>query len=205
MLTRNLIARIKLAYPTGSIDDPDENAYESADRDTRLRNTLNSLGACLPLEFFVDPFDKPAYKIAITQLDHPEFGAWIFQMSNSEKFEWIKVNGQPYPVLWLKVSRIADYFYYYYNHWVPRGDTGYLDADFKREPNVLWQGYEKAIHSFLERNGFSYFTDEHAREKVSFVLAHDYASIPDDDPRWDDDNFEPPLVECFLDEILFKH
>lgn len=124
-------------------------------------------------------------------------------MVRSKKLEWIKQNGGPYPVLWLKVSRVADYYYYYYNHWVPRGDTGYLDADFKLPPNQRWSEYEKVLRDTLAEANFQFCSDEMAASRTSLVKDNDYDSIPEDDPQWADDAFEPPLVDISIHQCLF--
>ena len=203
-MTDDLKARLQKAYPLGTIYEPDESAYESDERDKRLNNSLNRVVTEHPLNYMVEPFDKPAYEIVITQLDHPSFSEWVWRMSNTEKISWIKKNGGPYPVFWLKVSRVADYYYYFYNHWTPRGDSGYLDADFKRKPNELWLSYENSIRRTLESYAFRYITDDVGLETVPFIEEHDYDSIPDDDPRWEDDDFEPPIVPCYVHKLLFR-
>lgn len=201
-----LADRIRRAYPSGLIYNLDETSLVSDERDARNQATLTAISTVCPLAITVSPFDKPAYEITITQKDHPPFETWAWLMGNADKLAWIKSsNGDSYTAFWLKISRVADFYYCFYNHWVPRGDTGYLDADLKRKPNALWAGYEKTIRGELERNGLAYLTDDLAREETPFVLEHDYDSIPDDDPRWNEDGFEPPLIPSTVHECLFKH
>jgi len=50
---------------------------------------------------------------------------------------------------------------------------------------------------------FAHLTNELSRERVLIVLEHDYGSIPDDDPRWNKEGFEPPLVPTSVH--LFAH
>jgi hypothetical protein len=164
---------------------------------------LRSLTKEFPLAYHVDIFNKPAYRIAITERDHPSFETWVGKMRNEDKLVWIAANGQPYPVLWLKISRVADYWWSFFNHWTNRGDTGYLDADFRREPNALWSGYQRRTSTLLEEHGFSFLTNELAQEKVPSIMVLDYDSIPGDDPRWDDDDYEPPAVPSSVYECLF--
>lgn len=198
-----LMLRLKLAYPTGFEHEPDESVYESEERDNRLRNALSMISRTQRLRFIIDRFDKPAYNIAITQTDHPEFGTWVTQMCNAERLAWIKNADAPYSVFHLKISRLANYYYYYYNHWVPSDDTGYLDIDFKRKPSESWSIYEKVILNAFEEHGFAYLSNDIALEDVPFILEHDYDSITDDDPRWDDEEFVPPLVPCSVHKLLF--
>lgn len=202
-MNSELAIRIKRAYPTGLVCDLDNAALISEEQDERVRAVLSKVAAECSLSYEIDLIDKPAYSVSLTQEEHPPFNVWIWQMRNPEKLAWIKANEQPYPVFWLKISRVANFYYYFYNHWVPRGDTGYLDADFERPPNSLWAGYERAIRHKLESEGFEYFTDELARERTDLVLEPDFDSIPDDDPRWDDDGFEPPLTPSSLHKCLF--
>lgn len=198
-----LAMKIRRAYPDGTAN-LDESALISDERDDRINNVLVMVEDECSLnveEGF--PFDKEAYQFMLTQKDHPPFELWL-RMNNSQKLAWIGANhGEPYPVFWLKISRVADYYEYFYNHWVPRGNTGYLDIDCRRSPNTLWAGYEMKIRKAMGDNGFSYMTDELAIETVPFVPEPDYGGIPEDVPRWYDDAFEPPLVPARVHECLF--
>ena len=200
-----LANRIKQTFPTGFFEGIDKSALLSTDRDDRLRLVLAVAEKMCSLNFHVMPFDTPAYRIALTQNAHPPFEVWTEQMSNHDKLAWIEANGQPYPVFWLNVSRVAEFYYCFYNHWVPRGDTGHLDADFKRQPNPLWSGYEKTLRQALAGNGFEHLNDELSRENTPFVLKQDFDAIPGNDPRWDDGKYEPPIVPVSVHECLFGH
>jgi hypothetical protein len=202
----DLEKRIKRAYPNGLLSDLNKDALNSPERDDRIKNVIEKVFDACSLNVWLDPFDKPAYGIAFTQKIHPLFNQWIWQMSNPEKIAWITENNDdPYTVFWLKISRVADYYYYYYNQWVPRGDTGYLDADCSREPSDVWRAHERRICEELDRNGFVYLTDELARAKVPFLLDQDFDAISDDDPRLDDAGVEPPLKPTSLHECLFSN
>jgi hypothetical protein len=202
----NLADRIRRAYPGGMIYGMDESALVSKERDSRIRDALQAITVAYPLSISIFPFDKPAYEIMITQSNHPPFDEWVWIMRNCDKLAWIDSNkGNPYPVFLLKISRVADFYYFFYNHWVPRGDTGFLDADCTREPNPKWQGYEKTIRHELEIRGFAYMNSELSSEETPFVKEHDYDSIPDDDPRWQIEGFEPPIISSTVHECLFKH
>ena len=197
-----LAMKIRRAYPDRTLE-LEESALVSDERDERINNVLVMAEDECSLDSDIFPFIKPAYKFTLTQKDHPPFGQWI-AMDNPGKLDWIKDNhGEPYPAFWLNISRVADYYYYFYNHWVPRGNTGYLEADCQRSPNALWTEYEKKIIKAMGDNGFSYMTHEIAIERVPFILEHDYDGIPEDDPRWSDVNFEPPLVPSSVHECLF--
>lgn len=197
--------RIKRAYPNGLLSDLNKDALNSHELDDKIYNVIRTVSDACLLNVWISPFDKPAYEIAFTQKIHPLFNQWIWQMPNPDKIAWIAANGgDPYTVFWLKISRVADYYYYHYNHWVPRGNTGYLDSDCNREPDDIWRAHERIIREELDRNGFALLSDELACEKVPFLLDQDYHSIPDDDPRWDDDGFEPPFEPTSLHDCLFS-
>ena len=44
----------------------------------------------------------------------------------------------------------------------------------------------------LQSTAFEHISDDLARSDVPFITEKDYESVPDDDPRWEDDLFEPP-------------
>ncbi|GEM_PF-2263570 len=204
-MDENLKMRIGSAYPTGIFYEQADSILESEERDDRLRQVLQRITNKLPLSLACERY-KPqlAYEMTITPCENPPFNVWVWEMRNPQKLDWIKKNnGQPYVVLWVRISRVADYYYFHYNHWVPRGDTGYLDADFARKPNDLWRSYEEVVTEELDRAFFTHCSNELAREKVPFVLDRDYDSIPEDDPRWDDDWFEPPFEPVCVHQCLF--
>lgn len=205
-MNEKLIEKLKIAYPSGIVEDWDMDGMKNPERDNRIRKLLVTIRQEFPLAIAEEgrfPSDK-AYNFAITEKDHPPFSTWIWNMGNPEKLAWIHANnGQPYLVLWLRISLVADYFDCYFNHWIPRGDTGYLDADFRREPNERWYEYLDGIKSLLNENGFEFVTVEIASEKTPYVSIRDYCSISDDDPRWADDDFEPPLVPASIHDCLF--
>lgn len=194
--------RIRNAYPSGLLYELDEVAITNKERDARLWTVIDSCLKECKLECKVTLWSGLRYyEVVMTQKDHPSFNSqWVSRMTNEDKINWIKNNG-PYPVFWLKVSRVDDYYIYHYNHWIPKGDTGYLDAKCDIQPNQIWLGYECFIKTELEKFGFKFLTVELASERVSFVLESE--SIPHDDPRWDDDDFEPPLVTSDVYECLF--
>ena len=59
-------------------------------------------------------------------------------------------------------------------------------------PNPPWASHVYIIEATLAEYGFEHIADDLARSEVPFVTEKDYESIPDDDPRWEDDSFEPP-------------
>jgi hypothetical protein len=195
---------IKGTYPGGTTDCLDDAALKNEAREVRILSTLQAVAAECGLNWNNEATrGRLAYEFQFTEKLHPTFEQWIWRMNDVEKISWIQKNGRSYPVLWLKISRIADYYYHFFNHWTPRGDTGCL-PDFKQLPNPAWTGRLASIKKRLEEAGFKYLTDELAAETTTIVLERDYDSIPDDDPRWDDDDFEPPWVPSTVHECIFS-
>ena len=125
-------------------------------------------------------------------------------MDNAAKLHWIKQAGEPYPALWLKISRIADFFDYFFNLWTPRDDTGYLDANWTCEsPNPPWTSHLHIVQATLAEYGFEHISDALARRDVPFITEKDYESVPEDDPRWKDDSVEPAARAATLYRCLF--
>ena len=195
--------RIRQVYPTGLIWEFDENQLGKNDQAARIELALSSVTKTAPLRVVLDPGNDPLYALAITQTGDPAFGEWIWTMRNPDKTAWCKTNNRPYVVFWLRISRVADYFWFFYNHWRPRGDTGYMDADTRVTPSEEWKQCESAICARLEENGFSLAPHELLNERVAFVLEAGYDEIPEDDPRWDDDDFSPPPVPASVYQCLF--
>ena len=121
--------RIRQVYPTGLLWEFDENQLGKNDQAARIELALSSVTKTASLRVVLDPGNDPLYALAITHTDDPAFGEWIWTMRNPDKTAWCKTNNRPYVVFWLRISRVADYFRFFYNHWRPRGDTGYMDAD----------------------------------------------------------------------------
>jgi hypothetical protein len=195
--------RIRQVYPTGLLWEFDENQLGKNDQAARIELALSSVTKTASLRVVLDPGNDPLYALAITHTDDPAFGEWIWTMRNPDKTAWCKTNNRPYVVFWLRISRVADYFRFFYNHWRPRGDTGYMDADTRVTPSEEWKQYESAICARFEENGFSLAPHELLNERVAFVLEAGYDEIPEDDPRWDDDDFSPPTVPASVYQCLF--
>ena len=205
-MTEDLKKLIMRLYPSGNTDSWNEAALDNEERDIRLRSALQTAAAKCEVNWNISaPQGKLAYEFQFTEKMAPTFEQWVWQMDDAQKIAWIQTNGEPYPILWVKISRAADYYCHFFNFWVPCGDSGYLDCDFKSEPNVVWIKRLAIIKEGLEIAGFKYLTDELAREKTPFVLERDYDSVPDDDPRWDEDEFSPPLVPSTVHECIIGH
>jgi len=198
-----LDARIRQVYPTGRVWEIDESQLGQNNQATRLEQALGSVEKAFQLRIALEPGDKLLHALAITHAGDPAFHDWVFGMGNPEKAGWCNTNNCPYVVFWLRISRVADYYYFHYNHWKPRGDTGYMDTDHLMVANEAWKQYERAICSNLQKQGFIMAPDEMLKQRISFVLEEGFDEIPDDDPRWDDEDYRPPLVPTSVYQCLF--
>jgi hypothetical protein len=203
IIDQTLTERIRQVYPTGLLWERTDEHLSSKDQDFRISNALTLMVQMQSVRTSVQPWKKPAYQYAITHIDDPVFDDWVWRMGNAGKLRWIAEHDRPYVVLWLRVSRVADYFYHYFNHWVPRGDTGYLDADFRREPTDAWHKIEETMCVALHSQRFVVASPELLAHRTPLVLDQGWDEIAEDDPRLDDDGFKPPLVECSLFDCLF--
>ena len=190
-------------YPTGLLWEFDENQLGKNDQATRIELALGGAPISAPLRTSLEPGNKLLYALAVTHVDDPTFDDWIWTMRNLEKVGWCAANNRPYVVLWLRISRVADYFQFSYNHWNPRGATGFMDADHRIEPNDAWKQYESVICSRLHTQGFVLATNEMLRERIACVVEESYDEIPEDDPCWDEEDFKPPLVQASVYQCLF--
>jgi hypothetical protein len=199
----SLEARIKAVYPTGLSWERVDDQLGQNDYIERVKYVLEESCRTLPLSVYSQRWFDPADEFAFTHADAPNFDAWIRSMDNSAKINWIQREKSPYVVLWIKVSRVADYYIAFFNHWRPRVDTACLDADSREKPNEHWCGYSKAVFRYFHEKGFLLATPEFLQERVPFVLTWGGNEIPDDDPRWNDDNFEPEPIPATVDNCIF--
>lgn len=196
--------RIRAVYPAGTDWVLDENQLEQNDYLARVEYVIKRSCRILPLQVDSERWSGyPIDEFAFTQSGGPSLNTWVWSMGNAEKIRWIKEHGSPYVVLWVRVSRVADYYVSHFNHWRPRGSTGCLDADCREEPNDLWRGYAEAVFEQFHDQGFLPASPELLREKVPFVMTWGGDEIPEDDPRWDDDDFEPDPVPAVIYGCLF--
>ena len=194
--------RIKTVFPTSKKWEPDVTQFDINNYTERIESVIAACIKTLPVHATCTDCWNQYQAFAFTSQNAPEFGAWL-SMSNSDKIHWIQVNNTPFVVLWVKVSRVADYYITFFNHWKPRENTGYLDADCDQIPSNEWQVYSTTIFDIFNKNGFSLADAQLLNERVPFVFAWGGDEIPNDDPRWEDDNFEPDPIQATVYDCLF--
>lgn len=200
-MNSSLDQRLRCAFPSGLLWEPDESVFGANEQQERLDAVLVDLSLSARVEH--QPAGRQNHKIVITSKDAPAFNDWIWRFDNAAKIDWIRRNASYYVALWLTVSCVADYYFHYFNHWHPRGETGYLDADFRIEPNAQWTMLALEMEQSLSKQGFQHATRDIGQERTPFVLKPGFDEIPEDDSRWDDPDFEPPLVRACVFDCLF--
>lgn len=118
--------RLGAVYPHGDLDQPDMAAVlggavlEGVQSAIVRACALNEMTCTRGLLF---PRDR-AWAFAITERAGPSQAEWCGLWAthgNAEKIAWIARNGRPFPILWVKVSRVFPAYWCYYNLWTPRG------------------------------------------------------------------------------------
>jgi hypothetical protein len=199
----DLANRLRIAFPTGVDWEHDAAALDGNDQTIRITKALSTLGDHIRVE---PDFQWQLLKgFTVTLKSTPSFSTWIWSFGRQSKIDWIRKNNAYYVVLWLQVSRVADYFRWHFNHWHPRGETGYLDADCNIEPDAQWCSTLKTLTTALEEHGFKHATQEIISERVDFIYTYGGDEIPEDDPRWNDIEFEPPPTKASVYKCLFGH
>ena len=198
------LQRIRDVYPNGDTQNPVEERLNEPDTNVRIKRLLVTLKSTGHYSGFQWRTSGKIHRITITLKDHPAFAVWE-DWENAEKLAWIKSHGGFYPVLWLTISRVADYYDYHFNDWHPRGDTGYLDIQLPKTTHLFWTQSLHEIETLFKELGFSYFSTEFARELVPGFTANGYDAILEDDPRWDDEDFDPPAVPATVWDCLWEY
>jgi hypothetical protein len=197
--------KLRTAYPNGSIHDLFEEALINPARDERLRDVLNFITAQCPIRVASQLSNNLTWEYTLTQIEHPPFETWVWRMDNPAKLKWIaQSRGEHYPVFWLKFSRVADFYYCFFNLWHPRGETGYLDGRWTDDPpTAAWASYLRLIKSTLQEYDFEMLPEDVARSEVPFILEPNYDAVPEDDPSWENAEFEPPVEPSSVHRCLF--
>jgi len=203
-MNSDLATRIQRAYPTGLLSERNDLTFESLERDERLRAVLEAASLACNFRYVLNPSDKPDYRIAITQQGHPSVSEWVLPMNGAEKLSWIREHDKVYPVFWLNVSRVADYYRCFYNFWFADDDSANIDVKWQSNPTGLWVGVECFMKAKLEESGFVLCSDDFGSENTPFVLEQDLDSIPYDDLPCESEGFVPALMPSSVFSCLFR-
>ncbi len=207
MIDLQLITQLQLSYPSGNTDAPEKSALDNNGLDIkaqRLSDVLFGAQCYSSLAWDLRGRLSKINTLIINLKGDPPFSDWQ-SWDKPQKLAWIKENQAPYPVLRVTLSRVAHYYYYHFNHWVARGDTGYLDIQLERDDHTHWEPHIKLIEEILSELGYKLFPKERNTELVPGFVSDGYDAIPDNDPRWDDDDFVPPEVPAILWDCLFEY
>lgn len=201
-MSPDLEQRIRQVFSNGNGEELDKSKLV-ADTGGRLQAVFDKVQKILPVTMSMGFSNDRSFEFVVTDSAAPKFDDWCFTMKNSDKLKWIAANGgEPYVACWFTVSRVADYYKTWTNHWRPRGDTGYLDTSHSEEPSATWQRWQAEIARAMAEHGFVLATFEFWRERVPFVMTYG-DDVPEDDSHEGDDDFEPTPVPATLYDCLF--
>lgn len=200
-----LAERISEVYPKGLLHDPDFSRLGASCQDDRLRDVLDEVARRTDVAVHYSPKkSRPSYTFGLTQRGDPEFNSWLWSMTHQNRLQWSRCRQRPYVVLWLDVSRVVDYYDLYFNYWMPKAGTNFMDLDYRPPPTPAWRERERHLVTCLEDRGFRLAPRSLLQEVVPFVLAPDWKAFPEDDPRWLQDGFEPPLAPVHVFDCIFE-
>lgn len=200
-----LAQRIRKAYPDGTNASLDLAAVTDCRRDRRIQQALASVASRCSLACETERWGTPCDTTTINKSAQPDHRTWIHAMDAEAKCAWFREHREPYTVLFLRTSRIAYYYHLYYNKWIYEPACDSWHVDYLEEPDSEWRQAQAALETTLKQIRFLPLTLALANEETALVQQRDYDGIPDDDPRWDDDEFEPPWVNCTLHDCLFTY
>ena len=155
MMTDELANSLRRAYPTGRLWEMDKRVLVDPDRNSRIRFVLDYCCDECGIKWETMPNGWPCYEFIITQREHLGFREWL-DLSNRDKVTWTQRNGSPLVALWLRISRIANYYECCYNHWLPNSQNGHLCPDCGPPPHAEWSDHEVILKERLDRAGFLY-------------------------------------------------
>ena len=200
-----LEARIRAVFPQGNDWERDDAQLDANNSKGRLKQVFNRIKTDLPLRIDeVSAWSQTHFfDIHISHNALPSRDDWS-KLSDVAKNDCLKESGMPYfTIFFLSVSRVADCYIYYFNHLTPRVGTQYDDHICDEEPPKEWGDAVQSVNAILREHGFLLASREMLLEEVPFVLTWGGDAIPNDDPRWDDDDFEPDPVSAVVYDCLF--
>lgn len=195
--------RLKAVFASGRVYEPDESAFLDDDYEKSIILAVKRMAEGTAIRFdgnLAFPQDR-AFHLGFTEEAGLKSQAWITHLQDPQRLEWIREHGRPFPILWLRISRIFPAFYHFYNLWTPRGETGYLDAMTTVEPpSNEWRVFCEQMEQELTKDGFIRLSGEEANETTDFIFDEEYFDengneLPD----------EPNLVQASVQDCLFPH
>ncbi len=200
-MTPDLESRLRAVFPTAKDWEPDEatlDVFAIRDAVAVLKAPLLRAGMRVERYFRLGV----NVSLVITDADSPSFVDWIAADSEGKK-RYLSEFCNPYVVFWVRLSLVDRCYLPHVNAWKPKGDTGYYDIDSDGLLSEKWQVRAELLNRLLQNGGFRLLPDVEGREEVPFVMNRGFDDIPVDDPRWDDDDFEPSVVPSTVYTCLF--
>lgn len=200
-----LYDRLKAVYSSGRIYEPDESAFLGDDYEAVIVSAVKRMAEGTAIRFdgnIAFPQDR-AFQLGFTEVANVNSQEWITHFPDSKKLDWIREHGRPFPILWLRISRIYPAFYHFYNLWTPRGETGFLDAEIAELPPLdEWRVFHQQMERELTQDGFICLSDDEAKETTDFIFDEEYY---DETGNELPEGTGPHLVPASVQGCLFPH
>lgn len=204
-MSASINQRIKDVYKSGRVYDRDETVLYGEDYVENIASAIKKITTETTIKFDGDAaFGSDAsHQLSFTEQNHPSADSWVFAMDNVSKLKWIETHQRPYPILWIKVSRVYPAWIHYYNLWKPRGDTGYLDTEIVYAPiSPEWEKFFRSIEKEFADVGIQSLSDKTMQEEIDFVFDEEYTDEEGNDLP---DNEPPRIFTMNVAGCLFPH
>ncbi len=185
MIDSMLITQLQLTYPSANTDAPEKLVLDNNGLDIKAQHLSDVLVGAQCYSGLAWDLRGRLSKIntfIINLKGDPPFSEWQ-GWDKPQKLAWIKENQAPYPVLRVTLSRVAHYYYYHFNHWVTRGDTGYLDIQLERDGHTQWEPHLNLIQEIPVELGYQFLSKECNTEQMPNFVSNGYDAIHNNDPH----------------------
>lgn len=198
---RDLMHRLRLAYPAGVDWQLDRTVLDANGQAARLDAALAAVSHLVRIEPTgeVERF----HEFALTDPATPSFEAWMLEMDDAARIDWIRRRDELYVVLLLRASRVADYYLYDFNHWYPREAGSPLEASLGVAPGAAWLVIAETLDAAFARAGFILASQALLGEVVPFVLTGGDGLLSDEDRGRLGRGSEPPATTACVHDCLF--
>ena len=200
-----LLDRLKTVYSSGRIYEPDESAFLDDDYEATIVSAVKRMAEGTAIRFdgnIAFPQDR-AFQLGFTEEAGLKSQVWITHLQDPKRLEWIREHGRPFPILWLRISRIYPAFYHFYNLWTPGEEAGRLDAMTTVEPlSEEWQAFHSRMESELAKDGIVRLGGDEAAETTDFIFDEEYF---DENGSELPEEAGPRLVQASVHDCLFPH
>jgi hypothetical protein len=121
-------------------------------------------------------------EVAVTFPPAPHPAQWLVAGRES-KSTFFASGGEPFPILWVKLSVIYPAWHAYYNFWHPRdADPRYCDITYAQAPpSSDWQEAEARISNWLSDRGVDRLSETVLATDLDWLLEEEFDDEDDDE------------------------